>query len=68
MNSYSGVFNNADTLLALSASYGALNSGKTKMELVKEEARNICSTFKPSGPYVRACCIVHLFVIFSLLL
>ena len=47
MNSYSGVFNNVDTLLiALSASHGALDSGKTKMELVKEEALNICSPFK----------------------
>ena len=34
------------TLLALSVSHGALDSGKTKMELVKEEALNICSPFK----------------------
>ena len=34
-----GVFN-VETLLALSVSYGALDSGKTKMELVKEEALN----------------------------
>ena len=49
MNSHSGVFNNVDTLLALSVSHGALDSGKTKMELVKEEALNICSPFKWSG-------------------
>ena len=41
MNSHSGVFNNVDTFLALSVSYSALDSGKTKMELVKEEALNI---------------------------
>ena len=46
MNSHSGVLNNVGTLLALSASYGALDSGKTKMELMKEEALNICSPFK----------------------
>ena len=68
MNIHSGVFNNVDTLLALSASYCAFNSGKTKMELVKEEARNICSTFKLSGPYVCACCTLLLFVFFSFLL
>ena len=46
MNSHSDVFKNVDTLLALSASRGALDSGKTKMELVEEEALNICSPFK----------------------
>ena len=49
MNSHSGVFNNVDTLLALSVSHSALDSGKTKIELVKEEALNICSPFKWSG-------------------
>ena len=49
MNSHSGVFNNVDTLLVLSVSHGALGFGKTKMELVKEESFNICSTFKWSG-------------------
>ena len=48
MNSHCGVFN-VDTLLALSVSHGALDSGKTKMELVKEEAPNICSPFIWSG-------------------
>ena len=46
MNSHSGVFNNVDTLLALSISDSALDSGKTKMKLVKQEALNICSSFK----------------------
>ena len=35
------VFNNVDTLLALSVSHVALDSSKTKTELVKEEALNI---------------------------
>ena len=43
-----GLFNNLEPLLVLSVSYGALDSGKTKMELVKEEALNICP-FKWSG-------------------
>ena len=46
MNSHPGVFNNVDTLLGLSVSHGALDSGKAKMELVKKEALNICSPFK----------------------
>ena len=41
-NSHSGVFNNTNTLLALSVAHGALISGKIKMELEKEEALNIC--------------------------
>ena len=31
INSHSGVFNNVDTLLGLSVSHGALDSGKTKI-------------------------------------
>ena len=46
MNSRSSIFNNVDTLLALSVSHGTLDSGKTKIEPVKKEARNICSPFK----------------------
>ena len=49
MNSYSGVFNNVETLLALSVLHGAPDSDKSKMELVKEEAVNICSPSKCSG-------------------
>ena len=55
-----GIFNNVDILLALSVSHGALDSAKTKMELVKE-VLNICSPFKWSG-------FLTLFVFFSLLL
>ena len=36
MNIHSGVFDNVDTLLALSVSHSGLDSGKTKMEPVKE--------------------------------
>ena len=46
MNNHRGVFNNADTLLALSVSHAALDSGRTKITLVKEEALIICSPFK----------------------
>ena len=46
INSQSVVFNNVDTLLALSVSHGVLDSPKTKMELVLQEALNICSPFK----------------------
>ena len=46
INSQSVVFNNVDTLLALSVSHGALDSPKTKMELVLQEALNICSPFE----------------------
>ena len=49
MNSHSGVFNNIDFFLAFSVSHRALNSGKTKMDTGKEEALNICSSFKWSG-------------------
>ena len=41
INSRSSLFNNVDTLLVLSNSHGAFDSGKTKMKLVKEEALNI---------------------------
>ena len=46
INSQSVVFNNVDTLLALSVSHGVLDSPKTEMELVLQEALNICSPFK----------------------
>ena len=49
MNSHSGVYNNIDTFLAFSVSHRALNYGKTKMETGKEEALNICSSFKWPG-------------------
>ena len=49
MNSHSGVFSKIETLLALSVSYFALDSGKSKMELVKEEALSICNPIRWSG-------------------
>ena len=50
MNRHSGVlFNNVDTLFALSVSHSGLDSSKTKMDLMKEEALNICNPFKWSG-------------------
>ena len=49
MNNHTGVFNIADTSLASSVPQGALDSGKTKMKLVKEEGLNICSSIKWSG-------------------
>ena len=69
MNSHFGVFNNVDILLALSVSHGALNSGKTKMELVKEEALNICSPYKWSGflcvslLYLQFVCVLFIAII-----
>ena len=42
-NSSTGVFKNFNTLLVLSVSDRALDSGKIKMELEKEEALIICS-------------------------
>ena len=69
MNSYYGVFNNVNTWIALSVSHGALDSGKTKMELVKKEILNICSPFKCSGiSYVIVLSSVYLCFFFSLLL
>ena len=55
-----GVFNNVDTLLALSVSHGALDSSKTKMELVKEEALNIYIHF--SGQAFCVCLLYSQFV------
>ena len=49
LNNHSGVFNNVEILLLFSISHGALDSGRTKIELVKEEALIICSPFKWSG-------------------
>ena len=65
MNSHSDVFNNVDTLSALSVSHGAFDFGKTEMELVKEEALNICSQFKWSDFFCKftffsvCLCFVH---------
>ena len=46
-NSHSGVCNNVETLLTLSVSHGALDSGfKSKIEQVKQQALNICIPVK----------------------
>ena len=65
VNSHSGVFD-VDTLLALSVSHGALDIGKTKMELVKEEALSICSPFKWSG-FLCACFIFCLCLLIAII-
>ena len=61
INSYS----NAETLLVLSVSQNGPHSGKTKIELVKEEAFNICSPFKWSGfvcvlAYLQFVCVLFI--------
>ena len=65
------VFNNVDTLLALSVSHGALNSSKTKMELVKEEALNIYihlngQTFCVSLVYPQFVCVLFIAILKAL--
>ena len=67
MNSHSSVFNNLDILLALSVSNSALESGKTRIELVKEEALNIFSPLNGQA-FMCACFIFSLFVFCSWLL
>ena len=60
-----GVFNYVDTLLALSVSHGAPDSGKAKM-VVKEEALNICSPSKMVRLFVCACFILLVFCLWAL--
>ena len=43
------IFGSIDTILAISASHNALDSNKTKGELVQNEAINICTSFKWTG-------------------
>ena len=65
MNSHFCVFNNVDTLLVLSVPHAALDSGKTKIELVKEEVLNIHCPFTWSSilcmlAFSSVClCLVH---------
>ena len=66
MKNHSVVFNNTDTLLTVLVSHGALNSVKTKTEMVKEEALNILVHLK--GQAFCECLLFSLFVFFSLLL
>ena len=46
---HSNVFISIDAILAISVSHNALNSNKTKGELVQNEAVNICTFFNWSG-------------------
>ena len=64
LNSHSGVFNNVDTLFALSVWHGPLDSRKAKMELVKEEALNICGIFAVhlNGQAIYVCLLYLQFV------
>ena len=45
LNNNPGVFNNIDTILVISVSHNALDTNKTKGELVQKEALNICSAY-----------------------
>ena len=46
INNNPGVFNSIDTILAISVSHNALDTNKTKGELVQREALNICSAYR----------------------
>ena len=46
ISKHSEVFSSIDTILATSVSHNALNSNKTKGELVQNEAISICTSFK----------------------
>ena len=43
LNNNPGVFNSIDTILALSVTHHALDTNKTKGDLVQREVLNICS-------------------------
>ena len=49
ISKHSKVFSSIDTILAISVSHNALDSNKTKRELVQNEAINICTSFKWAG-------------------
>ena len=49
ISKHSKVFSSIDTILAISVSHNALDSNKTKGELVQNEAINICTSFKWAG-------------------
>ena len=49
ISNHSKVFSSIDTILAISVSQNALDSNKTKGELVQNEATNICTSFKWTG-------------------
>ena len=46
ISKHSNVFSSIDTILTISVSHNALDSNKTKGELVQNEAINICTSFK----------------------
>ena len=46
ISKHSKVFSSIDTILAISVLHNALDSNKTKEELVQNEAVNICTSFK----------------------
>ena len=43
LNNNLGIFNKTDTILAISVSHDALDTNKTKGELIQREALKICS-------------------------
>ena len=49
LNNNLGVLNIVDTILAISVSHNALDTNKTKGELVQREALNICSAYRWCG-------------------
>ena len=49
LNDNPGVFSSIDTILAISVSHNALNTNKSKGELVQRKALNICSAYRWCG-------------------
>ena len=49
ISKHSNVFGSINTILATSVSHNALDSNKTKGELVQNETINICTSFKLAG-------------------
>ena len=49
LNNNPGVFNRIDTILPISFSHNALDTNKTKGELVQRETLNICSAYRWCG-------------------
>ena len=49
LNNNPGVFNSIDTILAISVYHNALDTNKTKVELVQREALNICCAYRWCG-------------------
>ena len=49
LNNNPGVFNSIDTILPISFSHNALDTNKTKGELVQRETLSICSAYRWCG-------------------